>query len=176
MNTSIPAAWAAALALSMTSCSVIPTTSERSEREQRSGSSLKYLQYTPDASAPRQGWPLVRVLHGAGERGDNLALVDVHGPTKHIFVTGGVVSSLGKGLTAASIGMLLEPGQAHPGLERAVEDLAVAAVDQGQALHPPGGVEGDLEVDHGPHGPAHEVRALDLLGVQDREDVLGVVG
>ncbi len=28
--------------------------------------------------------------------------------TQHIFVTGGVVSSLGKGLTAASIGMLLE--------------------------------------------------------------------
>src|SRR4029077_18870328 len=27
---------------------------------------------------------------------------------KHIFVTGGVVSSLGKGLTCASIGMLLE--------------------------------------------------------------------
>ncbi len=28
--------------------------------------------------------------------------------TKHIFITGGVVSSLGKGLTAASVGMLLE--------------------------------------------------------------------
>ncbi|MDR2756470.1 MAG: CTP synthase [Planctomycetaceae bacterium] len=28
--------------------------------------------------------------------------------TKHIFITGGVVSSLGKGLTAASLGMLLE--------------------------------------------------------------------
>jgi len=28
--------------------------------------------------------------------------------TRHIFVTGGVVSSLGKGLTSASIGMLLE--------------------------------------------------------------------
>ena len=27
---------------------------------------------------------------------------------KHIFVTGGVVSSLGKGLTSASIGMVLE--------------------------------------------------------------------
>ncbi|MET0714763.1 MAG: hypothetical protein ABWY57_07600, partial [Mycetocola sp.] len=27
--------------------------------------------------------------------------------TKHIFVTGGVVSSLGKGLTAASLGNLL---------------------------------------------------------------------
>jgi CTP synthase len=29
-------------------------------------------------------------------------------PTKHIFVTGGVVSSLGKGLTAASLALLLE--------------------------------------------------------------------
>ena len=29
------------------------------------------------------------------------------GITKHIFVTGGVVSSLGKGLTASSLGMLL---------------------------------------------------------------------
>ena len=28
--------------------------------------------------------------------------------TKHIFVTGGVVSSLGKGLTSAAIGMILE--------------------------------------------------------------------
>ncbi|MBI4614519.1 MAG: CTP synthetase, partial [Planctomycetes bacterium] len=28
--------------------------------------------------------------------------------TRYIFVTGGVVSSLGKGLTAASIGLLLE--------------------------------------------------------------------
>ena len=29
-------------------------------------------------------------------------------PAKYIFVTGGVVSSLGKGLAAASIGCLLE--------------------------------------------------------------------
>ena len=28
--------------------------------------------------------------------------------SKHIFVTGGVVSSLGKGLTSAAIGLLLE--------------------------------------------------------------------
>ncbi|MDP6956246.1 MAG: hypothetical protein QF599_09740, partial [Planctomycetota bacterium] len=27
---------------------------------------------------------------------------------KHIFITGGVVSSLGKGLTSAAVGMLLE--------------------------------------------------------------------
>jgi len=29
-------------------------------------------------------------------------------PTKYIFITGGVVSSLGKGLAAASIGRLME--------------------------------------------------------------------
>ena len=29
-------------------------------------------------------------------------------PTKYIFTTGGVVSSLGKGLAAASVGRLLE--------------------------------------------------------------------
>jgi len=28
-------------------------------------------------------------------------------PTKHVFVTGGVASSLGKGLTASSLGRLL---------------------------------------------------------------------
>ena len=37
------------------------------------------------------------------------ALLNVHDrPVKFIFVTGGVVSSLGKGLAAASIGCLLE--------------------------------------------------------------------
>ena len=36
--------------------------------------------------------------------------------TRHIFVTGGVVSSLGKGLTSASIGMLLE-ARDHLGVE-----------------------------------------------------------
>ncbi len=34
--------------------------------------------------------------------------VTKHAVTKHIFITGGVVSSLGKGLTSASVGMLLE--------------------------------------------------------------------
>ncbi len=33
--------------------------------------------------------------------------------SKHIFVTGGVVSSLGKGLTSASIALLLEQTRTH---------------------------------------------------------------
>ena len=39
--------------------------------------------------------------------------------TKHIFVTGGVVSSLGKGLTAASLALLLERRGYRVRLERA---------------------------------------------------------
>ena len=34
--------------------------------------------------------------------------------TKHIFVTGGVVSSLGKGLTAASLLVIRALGREHP--------------------------------------------------------------
>ena len=48
---------------------------------------------------------------------------------KHIFVTGGVVSSLGKGLTSASIGMLLE----KRGLSRA--DAEARSVHQRRPGH-----------------------------------------
>ena len=37
-----------------------------------------------------------------------LRITYVKKPTKYIFVTGGVVSSLGKGLTSAALGALLE--------------------------------------------------------------------
>ena len=37
------------------------------------------------------------------------SMTDTHDrPTKYIFVTGGVVSSLGKGISAAAIGRLLK--------------------------------------------------------------------
>ena len=39
--------------------------------------------------------------------------------TKHIFVTGGVVSSLGKGITAASLAMLLR----HRGYRVAMQKM-----------------------------------------------------
>lgn len=45
---------------------------------------LGYLVALPDGYADddRQSWPLMLFLHGAGERGDSLALVAVHGPPK----------------------------------------------------------------------------------------------
>lgn len=43
-----------------------------------------YLLYLPPGygNDPKKRWPLVLFLHGAGERGDNLDLVESHGPLK----------------------------------------------------------------------------------------------
>jgi predicted peptidase len=45
---------------------------------------LNYLLYLPDDYDAKDAWPLVVFLHGAGERGDNLERVKVHGPPKLI--------------------------------------------------------------------------------------------
>ena len=46
---------------------------------------LPYLLYLPeDYGKDRKAWPLMLFLHGAGERGDNLDKVKVHGPPKLI--------------------------------------------------------------------------------------------
>jgi predicted peptidase len=43
--------------------------------------SLSYLMYLPeDYGKPGQDWPLMIFLHGAGERGDDIALVKKNGP------------------------------------------------------------------------------------------------
>lgn len=45
---------------------------------------LSYLLYLPEDYEQKEKWPLLLFLHGAGERGDNLDLVKVHGPPKLI--------------------------------------------------------------------------------------------
>ena len=46
----------------------------------------EYLLYLPEgyAEQEQESWPLLLFLHGAGERGDSLDLVKVHGPPKLI--------------------------------------------------------------------------------------------
>jgi predicted peptidase len=46
--------------------------------------SLRYLLYLPKGYGEQkdQKWPLILLLHGAGERGNDLALVKKHGPPK----------------------------------------------------------------------------------------------
>ena len=45
---------------------------------------LNYLLYLPPGYDKQDKWPLVLFLHGAGERGDNLDRVKLHGPPKLI--------------------------------------------------------------------------------------------
>lgn len=45
---------------------------------------LDYLLSLPEGYETKEQWPLMLFLHGAGERGDNLDLVKVHGPPKLI--------------------------------------------------------------------------------------------
>jgi predicted peptidase len=43
---------------------------------------MNYLLYQPKNYEEKESWPLLLFLHGAGERGDDLELVKVHGPPK----------------------------------------------------------------------------------------------
>lgn len=54
-------------------------------REIRKTVSLEYLLYLPESyNDTDESWPLVLFLHGAGERGDDVERVKVHGPPKLI--------------------------------------------------------------------------------------------
>jgi CTP synthase len=73
--------------------------------------------------------------------------------TKHIFVTGGVVSSLGKGLTSASLGMLLE----HRGLKVRLQKFdpylnvdpgTMSPYQHGEVYVLDDGAETDLDLGH----------------------------
>src|SRR5215217_3054527 len=75
------------------------------------------------------------------------------GSVKHIFVTGGVVSSLGKGLTCASIGMLLE----HRGLRVRLQKFdpyinvdpgTMSPYQHGEVYVLDDGAETDLDLGH----------------------------
>lgn len=45
---------------------------------------MGYLLYLPKDYDKHESWPLLLFLHGAGERGDDLDLVKIHGPPKLI--------------------------------------------------------------------------------------------
>jgi predicted peptidase len=50
---------------------------------------MEYLLYLPDAYGKNdKAWPLMVFLHGAGERGDDLELVKVHGPAMIAEING----------------------------------------------------------------------------------------
>ena len=72
---------------------------------------------------------------------------------KHIFVTGGVVSSLGKGLTSASIGMLLERRGLRVRLQKFdpyinVDPGTMSPYQHGEVYVLDDGAETDLDLGH----------------------------
>src|SRR5215204_1421986 len=72
---------------------------------------------------------------------------------KHIFVTGGVVSSLGKGLTSASIGMLLERRGIRVRMQKLdpylnVDPGTMSPYQHGEVYVLDDGAETDLDLGH----------------------------
>jgi predicted peptidase len=83
---SLLAAFAALPALLCAGCrssSVSAGSFEQRMEVEVAGQQLSYrLDVPAEDGRPVQGWPLVLFLHGAGERGDDLTRVAVHGPPK----------------------------------------------------------------------------------------------
>ncbi|GAA4153542.1 CTP synthase [Gryllotalpicola daejeonensis] len=76
-----------------------------------------------------------------------------NGTTKHIFVTGGVVSSLGKGLTAASLGNLLTSRGLHVVMQKLdpylnVDPGTMNPFQHGEVFVTDDGAETDLDIGH----------------------------
>ena len=72
---------------------------------------------------------------------------------KHIFVTGGVVSSLGKGITAASLGHLLKARGYHVTMQKMdpylnVDPGTMSPFQHGEVFVTDDGHEGDLDLGH----------------------------
>jgi CTP synthase len=82
-----------------------------------------------------------------------MAFSDRKRPTKYIFVTGGVVSSLGKGLAAASIGCLLEGHGYKVALKKFdpyinVDPGTMSPYQHGEVYVTDDGAETDLDLGH----------------------------
>jgi CTP synthase len=75
------------------------------------------------------------------------------GPTKHIFVTGGVASSLGKGLTASSLGSLLKSRGVRVTMQKLdpylnVDPGTMNPFQHGEVFVTGDGAETDLDIGH----------------------------
>ena len=73
--------------------------------------------------------------------------------TKYIFVTGGVVSSLGKGLTSGAIGLLLESHGLRVALQKLdpyinVDPGTMSPYQHGEVYVTEDGTETDLDLGH----------------------------
>ncbi len=80
-------------------------------------------------------------------------MVKTNGSTRHIFITGGVVSSLGKGLTAASLALLLERRGYRVRMQKLdpylnVDPGTMSPYQHGEVYVTVDGAETDLDLGH----------------------------
>ena len=85
----LPITLTAVLLLFSVGCTTLATSKDVAQQPQSFKQKITktveadYLLYLPeDYAASQKKWPLILFLHGAGERGDNLSKVEVHGPPK----------------------------------------------------------------------------------------------
>ena len=93
--------------------------------------------------------------------------------TKYIFVTGGVLSSLGKGITAASIGTLLKHAGMRVGVLKLdpyinVDPGTMSPLEHGEVFVTKDGAETDLDL-------GHYERFLDTSLTQDNNFTTGLI-
>src|SRR5439155_18539569 len=74
-------------------------------------------------------------------------------PVKYVFVTGGVVSSLGKGITAASLGAMLKARGLKVGVQKFdpyinVDPGTMSPFQHGEVFVTEDGAETDLDIGH----------------------------
>ena len=103
-----------------------------------------------------------------------MAQTDRQRPVKYIFVTGGVVSSLGKGLAAASIGCLLEGHGYKVALQKFdpyinVDPGTMSPYQHGEVYVTDDGAETDLDLGHYERFTEHGRDAQQQL--DDRQDL-----
>ena len=82
-----------------------------------------------------------------------MAMTENQSPTKYIFVTGGVVSGLGKGITAASIGRLLVERGLRVTIQKFdpylnVDPGTMSPFQHGEVYVTDDGAETDLDLGH----------------------------
>jgi CTP synthase len=80
-------------------------------------------------------------------------MVRTNGPTRHIFITGGVVSSLGKGLTSASLALLLKRRGYRVKMQKLdpylnVDPGTMSPYQHGEVYVTVDGAETDLDLGH----------------------------
>lgn len=94
--------------------------------------------------------------------------------TKHIFITGGVVSSLGKGITAASVAMLLKQRGYRVAMQKLdpylnVDPGTMSPYQHGEVFVTDDGAETDLDLGHYERFFRHPLFQSEQL--HDRQDL-----